>query len=61
MEKKRNPRVNLPSYVKDMIMLSPRRDGKKDNVYKKAMISAIHAHNNHKNNSLRKQSQDNDD
>ncbi len=53
-EKRNRPKVNLPSSVKVMAMLSPKRDGKVDRKYLKAMASAILSFDKHKNDNLKK-------
>ena len=53
-EKRNKPRVNLPSSVKVMAMLSPKRDGKVDRRYLKAMASAISSYDKHKNDNIKK-------
>lgn len=59
MNKKiRRPKVNVPSYVKIMAMLSPSRTGKTDRSYIKSMSVAIDSYNRHKNSSMKKVTRD---
>lgn len=53
-EKRNRPRVNLPSSVKVMAMLSPKRDGKVNRRYLKAMASAVYSFEKHKNDNIKK-------
>lgn len=54
MQKTSRPKVSVPSQVKIMAMLNPRRTGKIDRQYIRSMCSAIANHDKHKNDNIRK-------
>jgi DNA/RNA endonuclease G (NUC1) len=60
-QKIRRPKVKVPSYVKVMAMLSPKRDGKTDRSYIKSMCVAIDGYNKHRNAALKKINKDTTD
>lgn len=60
-QKKRRPKVNVPSYVKIAAMLSPTSKGRIDRHYIRMMCGAIDSYNRHKNDNLRKIHRDTSD
>lgn len=54
IQKKRRPKVKIPSYVKIMAMLSPTRTGKIDRKYIHSMSVAIGEYERHKNTAMKK-------
>ena len=52
--KVRRPKVKIPSQVKVMAMLSPRRDGITDRSYIKSMAVAIDCFDRHRNSNMKK-------
>lgn len=53
-KKVHRPKVKIPSSVKDAAMLSPSSRGRIDRQYIRAMASAIHTYNTHRNDNIRK-------
>lgn len=53
-QKIRRPKVKVPSYVKIMAMLSPKRTGKTDRSYIRSMVVAIASHEKHKSDNIKK-------
>jgi len=48
------PKVKVPSYVKIMAMLSPKRTGVIDRAYIKSMVVAIDGYNKKRNDAMKK-------
>lgn len=57
-QKKRNPKVKIPSYVKVASMLSPSSKGKIDRGYIKLMVNAIDCYNRFRSLNSKKFSKD---